>query len=57
MKNDYYCLRSEEEHHTCKECENCYCNSVKITTVHAWHDVDREIEKQIAKSEAMADRM
>ena len=29
MKNDYYCLRSEEEHHVCNGCENCYCYDVK----------------------------
>ena len=57
MKNDYYCLRSEEEHHVCNGCKNCYCYDVRIDTVHAWHDVDAEIERQIARSEAMADRM
>ena len=57
MKNDYYCLRSDEEHHVCNGCKNCYCYNIRIDTVHAWHDVDAEIERQIARSEAMADRM
>lgn len=57
MKNDYYCLRSDEEHHVCNECENCYCHSVRINTVQAWHDVDAKIEREIARSEAKADRM
>lgn len=25
MKSDYYCVRSDEEHHCCTKCDICYC--------------------------------
>ena len=53
MKNDWYCNRADEESHFCRECEECYCNRYREPT---FDEIEVEIERMLAESEAKADR-